>query len=177
MFTGFLNGFAILISYFVFFIFIAVLIRVFIDIPTEIFRKTLHTILLGSTFVLVYGFDTWWIAAIASLSFIVIAFPILTLGQRIPGLSKLLTERNTGELRRSMISIFSLFAFLILLCWGILGERYLVLASIFAWGFGDAAAALVGKHFGKHKLEGKMIEGKKSLEVLRCFWCHLFRCL
>ena len=72
MFTEFLNGFAILISYFVFFIFIAVLIRVFIDIPTEIFRKTLHTILLGSTFVLVYGFDTWWIAAIASLSFIVI---------------------------------------------------------------------------------------------------------
>ena len=33
-----------------------------------------------------------------------------------------------------------------------------------AWGPGDAVAAIVGKNFGKHKLEGKWIEGAKSVE-------------
>lgn len=33
-----------------------------------------------------------------------------------------------------------------------------------AWGPGDAAAAIIGQNFGKHKLQGKMIEGAKSVE-------------
>ena len=37
-------------------------------------------------------------------------------------------------------------------CWGRLGDRNLALASIFAWGPGDAAAALVGKRYGKNKI-------------------------
>ncbi len=35
---------------------------------------------------------------------------------------------------------------------------------MFAWGLGDAAAALVGKRFGRHYIEGKLVEGRKSLE-------------
>ncbi|NMB95501.1 MAG: phosphatidate cytidylyltransferase, partial [Clostridiaceae bacterium] len=41
---------------------------------------------------------------------------------------------------------------------------YLVIASVLAWGLGDAAAALVGKRFGRHFIVGKLIEGRKSLE-------------
>ena len=33
-----------------------------------------------------------------------------------------------------------------------------------AWGPGDAVAAIVGKEHGKRKLQGKMIEGTKSIE-------------
>ena len=33
-----------------------------------------------------------------------------------------------------------------------------------AWGPGDAAAAIVGRNFGKHKLSGRHIEGVKSVE-------------
>ena len=33
-----------------------------------------------------------------------------------------------------------------------------------AWGPGDAVAAIVGRNFGKHKLQGKYIEGVKSVE-------------
>ena len=40
----------------------------------------------------------------------------------------------------------------------------LVLASVYAWGIGDGAAALVGKRFGRHYIEGKHIEGRKSWE-------------
>ena len=49
-------------------------------------------------------------------------------------------------------------------CWGWLQDRMLVLASIYAWGFGDAAAALIGKHFGKHPLQWKKLDGRKSAE-------------
>ena len=41
-------------------------------------------------------------------------------------------------------------------CWGWLGDRNLALASIFAWGPGDAAAALVGKRYGKNKIGKKV---------------------
>ncbi len=47
---------------------------------------------------------------------------------------------------------------------GLFGQRYLVLASAAAWGLGDAAAALVGKRFGKRYIEGGLVEGRKSLE-------------
>jgi CDP-diglyceride synthetase len=53
---------------------------------------------------------------------------------------------------------------LICICWGWFGEKYLVIASVFAWGLGDAAAALVGKYFGQHYIEGRLVEGRKSLE-------------
>jgi len=60
--------------------------------------------------------------------------------------------------------VFFMFAALIAVCWGWLGQRYLVIASVLAWGLGDAAAALAGKRFGRHYVEGKLVEGRKSLE-------------
>ena len=57
-----------------------------------------------------------------------------------------------------------MFFVLICVCWGWLGQKYLVIASVIAWGFGDAAAALVGKRFGKNYIQGRMVEGRKSLE-------------
>ena len=63
-------------------------------------------------------------------------------------------------------------------CWGRLGDRNLALAGIFAWGPGDAAAALVGKRYGKNKI-GKM--RKKSLEgalaMLVLSWVSVFAVL
>ncbi len=55
---------------------------------------------------------------------------------------------------------------LIAIFWGIFGREHLFIAvgAIMAWGPGDAVAAIVGKEHGKHKLQGKMIEGTKSTE-------------
>lgn len=100
----------------------------------------------------------------AAVVFIATVFPILTLAERIPGYSELLTERKRGEIKCSLVVVFGMFAALICVCWGWLGEKYLVIASVLAWGLGDAAAALVGKRFGKHYIEGRMVEGRKSLE-------------
>jgi dolichol kinase len=113
---------------------------------------------------LTYAFGTWWIAVTASVIFIVMVFPILQYAERIPGYSNLLTERKKGEIKKSLVIVFIMFSILISVCWGWLNLKYLVIASVFAWGFGDAAAALVGKRFGQYYIEGRLVEGRKSLE-------------
>ena len=48
-----------------------------------------------------------------------------------------------------------MFAIVISVCWGWVGNKYLTMAVLYAWGYGDAFAALVGTKFGKHKIYGK----------------------
>ncbi|MDD4096306.1 MAG: phosphatidate cytidylyltransferase [Oscillospiraceae bacterium] len=162
--TAFIGGFGILAGYFIVCASAALFARRLIRIPTEVFRKILHTILLCSLFVWLYAFPNWWMASLAALLFIAIAYPLLSFGEKWSGYSALLTERKGGEIKNSLFLVFTMFAILNALCWGLLGQRWLVLACICAWGFGDAAAALIGKKYGKHYLEGKYIEGRKSVE-------------
>ncbi|NLV17462.1 MAG: phosphatidate cytidylyltransferase [Syntrophomonadaceae bacterium] len=160
----FAAGYKIMLVYFLVCAISAIILRQFIPVPKEVFRKTLHMIVLGSIFILIYGFKTWWISALAAVVFIAMVYPILALAEHIPGYSQLLTERKPGEVKTSLIAVFATFALLICVCWGLLGKKYLIIASVLAWGLGDAAAALVGKRFGRHFIEGKLVEGRKSLE-------------
>ena len=71
-----------------------------------------------------------------------------------------------------MVLAVGMMAFSVTVCWGLFGDKHLVLASIYAWGVGDALAALVGKRFGKHKIKWKLADGKKSVEgSLAMFIC------
>lgn len=142
----------------------ALLSRYFLKIPDEIFRKILHCILLASFLFFVFGFQTWWMAVVLAVSFAVVVYPILAFFERFKGFSELTTERKNGELKSSLLIVFGMFALVATICWGWLGDKYLVLTAIYAWGFGDAAAALVGKYFGKHKITFKYLDGKKSVE-------------
>lgn len=138
--------------------------RMLIRIPDELFRKILHCILLGSLPVFLFCFQSWWMAAGEAVGFALIVYPLLAYLDRFPFFEKLTTERKHGELQHSLLLVFGMFALVIAICWGWLDDRYLAMASIFSWGFGDAAAALVGKQFGKHKIRWKYTDGKKSFE-------------
>jgi len=160
----FLVGAGSVIIYFIIAASVALVSRFFIKIPDELFRKILHCILLGSLLAFVFGFDTWWLSAATAVGFAVVVYPILAIFERFRGFSELTTERKKGELKTSLLLVFGMFAFVMSICWGWLGDKYLVLTAIYAWGFGDAAAALVGKRFGRHKINLKYLDGKKSLE-------------
>lgn len=160
----FWTGLGIVCLYFVIVAAIALVVRLFTGVGHEPFRKLLHLILLGSLAVWVQAYDTWWMAAVSAVLFAAAVWPLLALAERLKGYSELLTERNPGELKRSLLIVFGMFALVITVCWGWLGDRLLAVASVFAWGFGDAAAALIGKRFGRHKLRGRHIEGTKSVE-------------
>jgi len=164
MLIEFITGYGMLLGYFVICASGALLLRRLVRVPTEVFRKTLHFILLGSIFIWIYMFETWWVSALAAVVFTAMLYPILWFAERIPGYSELLTERKSGEIKRSLVVVFSMYVVVICVCWGWLGEKYLAIASVLAWGLGDAAAALVGKRFGQHYIEGRLVEGRKSLE-------------
>lgn len=62
------------------------------------------------------------------------------------------SERSPGELHKSLNASYLMFMLAVGVCWGRLGDRNLALAGIFAWGPGGAAAALVGRQYGKNKI-------------------------
>ena len=136
------------------------------------FRKILHFILLGAYIPLVCAFETWWMAAIFAIALIIILFPALSVAGKVPMFSSFVNERKKGEFKSSMVLALGMMAFSVIVCWGIFADKYLVLASIYAWGIGDALAALVGKRFGKHKIKWKLADSKKSVEgSLAMFLC------
>ncbi len=157
---------------------LALIARKFLTIPDELFRKILHFILLGAYIPLVFGFRTWWKAAVFAGALIVIIFPILLLVSRWSAFSSFVVERKKGEFINSMVLALSMMIFSVSVCWGWMNDRYLVLACIYAWGVGDAFAALIGKRFGKHKIKWKFADGKKSVEgSLAMFVCSVISVL
>lgn len=159
-----LLGFGALGIYFIVAASTVLIVRFLIKMPDELFRKILHFVLLGSVFVFVFAFDTWWMSALASIIFEVVVYPILIIFEKFKNYSEITTERKKGELKASLLLVFTMFAVVIAVCWGLFNDRLLVIASILAWGVGDAFAALVGKKYGKHKIKAKYTDGKKSYE-------------
>ena len=150
------------------------LARKLFRIPDELFRKMLHFVLLGAYIPLVFTFDAWWMAAVFAASLIVILFPALSVAGRIPLFSTFVNERKKGEFKSSMVLAVGMMVFSVTVCWGLFADRYLVLASVYAWGIGDGFAALIGKRFGKHKIRWKLADSKKSVEgSLAMFFCAL----
>ena len=162
--TGLWEGTLQVLLYFIVLVIVVFSIRRLFKVPTELFRKLLHFVLLGSLWVWLHAFSIWWHALLTVLVFTILVYPILIGAEHIKGYSKFVTERKDGELKRSLLLVFGMFAILLTITWGVFEDRNLALASIFAWGIGDAAAALIGKKFGRHFLEGKHIEGRKSVE-------------
>ncbi len=168
----FVSGCGWLLGYFILCASAAITLRLTVQIPDEIFRKTLHGILLGSLSVWTFVFPQWWMASLSALGFAALVWPILWGAEHWRDYGKTVTERRKGELKQSLLAVFSMYAAVTAVCWGWLGSRALVLASIYAWGWGDAAAALVGKRFGRRR-----ICGKKTLEGTLAMFAVSFACV
>ena len=158
------HGCAIILLYFAVCATSALVAHALFPIPSEVFRKLLHMILLGSLSVWTVVFSRWQTAAITAVAFALLVWPILALAERLKGYSALLTERKQGEIKSSLLLVFFMYAVVVCLCWGLFHDRLLALAGIYAWSFGDAAAALIGKRFGRHHFKGREPLCRKSWE-------------
>jgi len=105
----FISGTGRILLYFLIMAGAALSLRALITVPDEPFRKLLHCILLGSLAVWLFAFETWWIAAILVIIFIVAVYPALMLAEHIKGYSRFVTERKSGELKSSLVVVFSMF--------------------------------------------------------------------
>ena len=160
----FLHGTGMVILYFIIAAGTALTCRMLIRIPDEIFRKTLHFILLGSYLVFLFAFSDWRMAVILAVALEIVIYPILAFFERFKRYSSVTTERKKGELKHSLLLAFTMLAVSTTVCWGFLDDKLLVLACMYAWGVGDAFAALIGKRFGRHKIRLKGVDPKKSIE-------------
>jgi phytol kinase len=143
-------------------------LRTYTRAPLEVVRKAQHLAFAMSVFLLLGLFEHWAAAAGASLTLALLAYPVLAWWERHPSYRRLLTDRDPrgGELRRQLLYAQVSFAVLIAVFWGGLGPEWkpLIATAAMIWGFGDAAAALVGKSLGRRRLLHRAIEGAKTIE-------------
>lgn len=132
----------------------------------ELYRKLFHITVAGSIFVLLHGFNDWRAAAVGVLLFGLAVYAVVRVAEYLPRVMRALRERKPGEIRSSLLLMFFTMAALIALGWGWLGadHKYMVAAPLMAWGFGDAAAALVGKRWGRRQLKHPWVDNAKTVE-------------
>lgn len=175
-----LIGMGLFIGYFVVAALVLILFKICVNPPFEIARKVYHMAIPLSIFPLLNFFSTWYIAVLVTLSLILVIYPVLAWAERFSFYKRFAVERESGEFKRSLIIVQVSTAFLIFMFWGILGDewKYVIVVAMMAWGLGDAAAALVGKTIGRHKIRHSWIEGTKTYEgtlaMLIVAWLAIF---
>lgn len=147
---------------------VAVAVMLFIKLilhpDRELFRKILHTAAYCSSVAFVFCAQSWAAASLAGAAFAAIVYPALALLEKWSGFTAFFNQRHAGEVKMSLLLLFFSFSALNAFSWGLLGEKWLSVCAILMWGPGDAAAALVGRRFGKHKISLPFADGKKSWE-------------
>lgn len=161
-----LIGLGLYIAYFVVAALLALLFKRYIKLPSELFRKMLHLVITMSILPLLKLFSVWYLAVLAAFLLVLIVIPVLTLVEKTTFYKGFAPERAHGEFKSSLVIVQLSFALLITVFWGLLGidYHYIAVVAVMAWGFGDAAAALVGKAIGRRRIRNRRIEGAKTVE-------------
>lgn len=124
-------------------------------ISFDVSRKIIH-VGVGTWIVpTILLFDRAWAAALPPAVFV-----LLNLGSRKLGLVKAM-EEEAGENRGTVLFPLA-FVILILLLWDQPGGRIALAAGILVLAWGDAAAALIGRRWGRHRY--RVGSGWRSLE-------------
>jgi len=164
-----LTGAGILITYYlVFTALLPTILKVKLGVRMELVRKIQHIVYSLSIFLLLELFSTWYIAITAAFALVILGYPVLMLIEKTAWYRKTFVDRTQkgGELRKQLIYVQLSFALLIAIFWGLFGVdwRYVIAVAIMAWGLGDAAAALVGKAFGRRRFIHALIDKGKTYE-------------
>ena len=143
-------------------------LKAWTPLPTEVVRKVQHLAFALSVLLLFALFDRWTDALVATVGLALVAYPVLWLWERHGSYRRLLTDRAArgGELRRQLLLAVLALSLLITLFWGLAGPawRPAIVVAVMVWGFGDAAAALVGRYLGRRRFVHRVVEGAKTLE-------------
>ncbi len=139
-------------------------VRFLTRVPDFVFRKLLHIVAFTCFTVMTLTAESWQAAALTCLIIAALAYPLLALLEGRSWYGRLFVQKSPGEIKRSLLMLFFMFTAVITVSWGLLGNPHAAAAAILMWGVGDAAAALVGIPFGKHKVRLRPVDGRKSWE-------------
>ena len=164
MLSDMLHCLGMLLAYVIPCVLLLLPIRFLTKLPSFVFRKLLHIVAFSCVTLMILAAKSWQAAALVSLLVAVAVYPILALLEKYSWYGRLFVQKSPGEIKRSLLMLFLMFAAITAVTWGIFSRPYLTAASILMWGTGDAAAALVGVPFGRHKVRSRLTDGKKSWE-------------
>ena len=139
-------------------------VRFLTKVPGFVFRKLLHIVAFTCFTVMMLAAKSWQAAALTCLMTAALIYPLLSLMEKEAWYGRLLVQKSPGEVKRSLLMLFFMFAAVIGVSWGLLHNPNAAAAAILMWGTGDAAAALAGIPFGKHKVQFRPVNGAKSWE-------------
>ncbi|GIK29092.1 MAG: hypothetical protein IT298_13750 [Chloroflexi bacterium] len=161
-----LIGFGLLIAYFVVVGVPLLFLKAVDRLPLEIARKSYHLVITFSIIPMLRLFSSWAVAVFVALLLMVVVYLILARIEDTTFFRRIAVERESGEFKRSLVIVQVTIATLIFVFWGLLGAdwKYVALVAVLAWGLGDAAAALVGKSFGRNPIQHRWLDGKKTYE-------------
>ena len=137
-------------------------IRFLTRIPAFIFRKLMHIVAFSTGAIANLMARSWQAVSLTFALAALAAFLLLSFLEGEGWYDRLLVQKTKGEVKRSLMMYFGMVAVLAALCGGVFGQPGIAAAAIVMWGAGDAAAALVGIPFGRHKV--RWVDGKKSWE-------------
>lgn len=137
-------------------------IRFLTRIPAFIFRKLMHIVAFSTGAIAILMARSWQAASLTFALAALAAFLLLSFLEGEGWYDRLLVQKTKGEVKRSLTMYFGMVAMLAALCGGVFGQPGIAAAAIVMWGAGDAASALVGIPFGRHKV--RWVDGKKSWE-------------
>ena len=135
-----------------------------LEIPREVFRKMLHVAAFTSPPMIMWASGSWLVSVLVLVLFGLVVWPLLAVAERAGWYADLFVQRRAHEVRRSLLVMFWGNATVVALCWGLCGKPEVAVASILMWGFGDAAAALVGTRWGRHHTGLPLADPKKTWE-------------
>ena len=164
LFPQILHCLAVLSAFIVPALLILIPIRFLTKLPSYVFRKLLHIVAFSCVTLMILSAKSWQAAALTSVLLAVAVFPILAAFEKASWYEKLFVQKSAGEIKKSLLLLFFMFAAMITVSWGVFGKPHLAAVAILMWGTGDAAAALVGIPHGKHKVRSRFTDGKKSWE-------------
>ena len=129
------------------------LIRYMTKVPSYVFRKLLHVVAFTCFAIMTMTAESWQAAALTSVIMAVAIYPLLMLVENEKWYERFFVQKSPGEIKRSLLMLFFMFAAVIAVAWGAFGDSHIAAASILMWGIGDASAALVGIPYGRHKIK------------------------
>ena len=107
-------------------------IRFLTGVPSFVFRKMLHVVAFTCFVVMMLAAGGWQAAALTSVIIAVLVYPLLSLFENESWYGKLFVQKSPGEVKRSLLMVFFMFAAVIAVSWGVFHDP------------NAAAAALVG---------------------------------
>jgi dolichol kinase len=143
---------------------VVVALHAFAHVPKLVFRKILHVVAFSCVTLMIVVAASWQAAALASCVVAGAVYPVLDALEGQTWYAGLFVQKSAGEVKRSMLMLFLMFAGVVSVAWGMFDKPALAAASILMWGVGDAAAALVGTTWGRHIVRLPLADGKKTWE-------------